>query len=54
MGWMMLGPDCYLSLGPELMGLLKSWVGIRVEKVIKSVSCVVMSVKVLVMCCDSV
>ena len=35
-------------------GLMKNWVGIGVGKVIKSVSCVVMSVKVLVMCCGSV
>ena len=46
----MLGPDCYLSLGQKLMGLLKNWVDIGVGKVIKSVSCVVMSVKVLIMC----
>ena len=30
---------------------MKNWVGIVVRKVIKSVSCVVMSVRVLVMCC---
>ena len=41
------GPDCYLSLGQELMGLLKNWVGIGVRKVINSV-------KVLIMCCGSV
>ena len=50
MGWLMLGPDCYLGLGQELMGSVKKWVGIGVGKVVKSVSCVVMSVKVLVMC----
>ena len=36
------------------MGLIKNWVGIGIGKLIKSVSCVVMSVKVLVMCCGSV
>ena len=54
MGWLMLGPDCYLSLGQEFMGLIKNWVGIGVGKVINSVSCVVVSVRVLVMCCGSV
>ena len=48
------GPDCYLSLGQELMGLLKNWVDIGAGKVMKSVSCVVLSVRVLVICCGSV
>ena len=48
------GPDFYLSLGQELMGLMKNWVAIGVGKIIKSVSCVVMSLRVLVMCCGSV
>ena len=38
----------------ETHRLMKNWVGIVVRKVIKSVSCVVMSVEVLVMCCGSV
>ena len=33
---------------------MRSWVGIEVGKVIKNVSCVVMSVRVSVMCCGSV
>ena len=33
---------------------MRSWVGIEVGKVIKDVSCVVMSVRVSVMCCRSV
>ena len=33
---------------------LRSWVGIEVGKVIKNVCCVVMSVRVSVMCCGSV
>ena len=31
----MLGSDCYLNLGQELIGLMKKWVGIGVRKVIK-------------------
>ena len=37
--------------GQEHMGLMKNWVGIGIGKVMKGVSCVVMSVEVLVMCC---
>ena len=33
---------------------MRSWVGIEVGKVIKNVSCVVMSVRVSAMCCGSV
>ena len=33
---------------------MRSWVGIEVGKAIKNVSCVVMSVRVSVMCCGSV
>ena len=33
---------------------MKSWVGIEVGKIIKSVSCVVISVRLSVMCCGSV
>ena len=33
---------------------MRSWVGIEVGKVIKNVCCVVMSVRVSVMCCGSV
>ena len=33
---------------------MRSWVDIEVGKVIKNVSCVVMSVSVSVMCCGSV
>ena len=33
---------------------MRSWVGIEVGKVIKDVTCVVMSVRVSVMCCGSV
>ena len=33
---------------------MRSWVGIEVGKVIKNVSCVVMSGRVSVMCCGSV
>ena len=33
---------------------MRSWVGIDVGKVIKNVSCVVMSVRVSVLCCWSV
>ena len=33
---------------------MRSWVGIEVGKVIKNVSCMVMSVRVSVMCCGSV
>ena len=47
----MQDPDCYLSFGQEPM---RSWVGIEVGKVIKDVCCVVMSVRVSVMCCGSV
>ena len=50
MGWLMLGLDCYLGLGQEFMGLMKSWVGIGVGKVIKNVSWVITSVKVLWEC----
>ena len=32
----------------------RSWVGIEVRKVIKNVSCVVMSERLSVMCCGSV
>ena len=46
--------NVHYCLGQGLMGLMKNWVGIGVGKVIKSVSCVVMSVKVLVMRCRSV
>ena len=33
---------------------MRSWVGIEVGNVIKNVTCVVMSVRVSVMCCGSV
>ena len=33
---------------------MRSWVGVEVGKVIKNVNCVVMSVRVSVMCCGSV
>ena len=33
---------------------MMSWLGIEVGKVIKNVSCVVMNVRVSVMCCGSV
>ena len=46
----MLDLDCF---GEEFMGL-RNRVGIEVGKVIKNVSCVVMSVKVLVTNCRSV
>ena len=50
----MQDPDCYLSFGQEPMGQMRSWVGIEVGKVIKNVSCVVIIVRVSVMCCGSV
>ena len=51
MGWLMQDPDCYLSFGQEPMG---SWVGIEVREGNKECECVVMSVRVSVMCCGSV
>ena len=42
----MLNPDCYLSFGQKCIGLMKNWVGTEVERVIKSVCWVVMSVNV--------
>ena len=49
MGCQMQDPDCF---GQKPMGLMRSCVGIEVGKVIKNVSCVVMSVRVSVMFCE--
>ena len=46
--------DCCLSLDQGPMGKMKSWVGIGEGRVRKSVCCVGMSVKVLVIHCGIV
>ena len=46
--------DSYLNLGQERMVLMRSWVGIEVEKENRNVLCVVLSVRAWCICCRSV